>query len=125
MKPKLLIGATAILFTACATTSNIGMIQPGMTQEQVLVKVGEPISKEFDENTTGWLYKNMNSFNVITGPNIRYYWVIFDKNDKVIAVKDAGKVERTSSNSSNSGMGFLCKDAISRGDQGAIFVHCK
>lgn len=22
------------------------------------------------------------------------------------------------------GMGFLCKDAIQRGDQGAIFVHC-
>jgi hypothetical protein len=25
----------------------------------------------------------------------------------------------------NSGMSFLCKDAIARGDQGAIFVHCQ
>lgn len=24
-----------------------------------------------------------------------------------------------------SGMSFLCKDAIARGDQGAIFVHCQ
>ena len=34
-----------------------------------------------------------------------------------------GKANKQSSGSS-SGMSFLCKDAISRGDSGAINVHC-
>ena len=36
---------------------------------------------------------------------------------------EEGKASRSSSGS-NGGMSFLCKDAISRGDSGAINVHC-
>ena len=36
---------------------------------------------------------------------------------------EEGKAQ-SSSSSSGGGMSFLCKDAISRGDSGAINVHC-
>lgn len=111
----------SLILIGCATTSNISKIKPGMTQDEVTALCGNPISREFDENTTAWLYDNLNSFNIITGLQIRYYWVIFYKNN-VIAVKDAG-AKRLSSPSS--GMSFLCKDAIASGDEGGIFIHCQ
>jgi hypothetical protein len=112
-----------LLFLAgCATTSNIGKIEPGWTQTQVRESCGEPISVEFDENTTGWLYKNLNDIKLITGPEIRYYWVIFDQENRVIAVRDAGPVPLKSG---SGGMNFLCKDAIARGDDLGVRTHCK
>jgi outer membrane protein assembly factor BamE (lipoprotein component of BamABCDE complex) len=112
-----------IIFVGCATTSNIGKVTAGMSQEEVLNLCGKPISTEFDENTSSWLYKNVNSTQSALWPQRRYYWITFNKNNTVIAVKDGGAVE--SSGSSSSGMGFMCKQAIASGDELGVKVHCK
>lgn len=108
----------------CAT-NKIASIQPGMTMDQVREIKGKPISTEFDQSTTSWLYKDLKKFSPLTGPDKRYYWVVFDKGDKVIAVKDAGAVQLKGGSASSEGMGFLCKDAIARGDDAAIRTHCR
>jgi hypothetical protein len=119
---KVLVFISLLLVIGCATKSDLSKIKPGATQEAVFNLCEEPISKDINGTATGWLYSSMESTKNTLWPERRYYWVIFNKENKVVGIVDAGMAEgRISSN----GKGYLCKDAIVRGDKDDILVYCK
>ena len=127
MRYALLI-LTVFLLTGCATTSTakINKVQYGMTQEEVLSICGEPISKDFDDQQSSWLYESMYKFSVIFGPQYRYHRVNFGNDNKVKSVMDVtAQKARNSAGSSNQGMGFLCKEAIANNDDMGVRTHCQ
>jgi hypothetical protein len=116
----------AMFLVGCATGPMVDKVKPGMTQDEILKMFGPPRSKQFDEAGEAWLYKACTTPDPVTCYYLnkaRFYWVIF-RDGKVVALQDAGAAPNAGGKTSD-GMSFLCKDAIARGDQDAIFVHCK
>ena len=125
MKFILLLSVTFLLIS-CST--NMQNVRNGMTQDDVFYKLGEPSSTQFETNNEAWLYQK-HGIEISQGYGITDYWVVFDKNKKVIAVKDSGTVYLKGSrnnilNDGDDWMGGLCGSAMASGNSSAAFVHC-
>jgi len=67
-----------------------------------------------------WVSRHPFFYDIYEG---EYDFIFVD--DKLVKFERVAKSENNSVPQDKQGLGFLCKDAIARGDRGAMLVHCQ
>lgn len=126
---KLAVTLVALLLIGCVSIGHkIDQLPIGATSDEVDQMLKEASYNVIERKNEPDGFVEVRRYRVKDEISYNYHdsrqWDLTFKDGKLISWKYLGKNIEGNASRKDEGMGFLCKDAISRGDKGGIFVHC-